>query len=286
MKNRFLCSLLLAFCCLCSSVVSAQTAPAKWVFLGFLISEKVKGCVNNPNTREEGHWLPYDQGYSSAYEALKTSVKAKYNVQYLTIKQVTVKVGEPKVIALIEKTWTCGGKNLSFYDGKDEADIMAKAEADKKMYSEIASYRQIYLLDCPTEIAKQTGKPVAAAGGASWAKATNTDYAGLAANYLYVPKDNGGFTLVRLKNTRPNVVAKITFLLPGNKTQTETIEPNTVLTTRVNATNFSVEVTYEPFKPGDSSFDVIEWTKKKVQDYITEEEGKSKSRTTGIGVRG
>ncbi len=259
---------------------AAQSNTEKWGFHGVRISEKFGNCINDPYTKHESLWLPVDGDYNKKYNAYRDSIKVKYGGRFFMIMPVYVKTGEQRTIALIEKSVRCGAKNFSYYDGKDEADILEKAEKDKIEYKEILSYRIVYKIDCAAvteQLAKERkGANTGISDNTTTAKANTAEkeYDGVIGKYTYVKQAKGNFTQVKLTNKRQDVIANVIFKLPGDKTVNDVIAPNATIQRQINSTDFSVNITFTPVKPGDNSPSVLEMVKKVVKDIITVKDGK------------
>jgi hypothetical protein len=294
MKSKLFYTFLFAFGFFASNTSTAQSLANKWVFHGIKIEEKVRGCVNDPSTRQESVWLPRNAQYDAAYEALRVRMKAKYGDQYFTIQRIFTQAGAQKVIALVEKTWKCGAKHFTFYEGKDQAEITALAEKDKIEYKQIESYRQIYLINCAEEIAKlerqkspaNQKNPEGEISSALTKTVVERNYEGVIAKYTYIEKPDNKFTVVQLRNSKKDVEAHIVINIPGRDPIKHDLPPGYSQVDNIKSTNFSIDVYFTPYKSGDKSPGVIEWVKKKVKDSITIKDRKIITDNIAVGVRG
>jgi hypothetical protein len=121
-----------------------------------LIEEKVKSkdCVNKAYIKYESFWLPKTNQYIELYDAKIKSIKASHPDQGTKEVRFTAVHGKPKIIALVEKKWTCGATNLDFLEGINEADINQQLEKSKKLHGNITSYRIVKAINTDEELTK------------------------------------------------------------------------------------------------------------------------------------
>ncbi|HET9425258.1 MAG TPA: hypothetical protein VFO55_07805 [Gemmatimonadaceae bacterium] len=150
-------------------VAAASTLEAQstgdWEFVGVEISEKV-GCINNPVTKYESHWIARGPGFDAQLADLRAALKAKHSY-YASTTRYTVRPGKPVAIGVVRKTVSCGQwssnerktvYSYKFYFGPDRAAVEEKARNESKQYKEILATEVIDWIDVAGELARRRGQ--------------------------------------------------------------------------------------------------------------------------------
>jgi hypothetical protein len=282
----------------------------QWVFIGVRIVDKV-GCINEPYTQFETHWIVRDESFTKKVEDLCAELKTRYEGRSVSLDMFSSTGNKPKVVALIERKRECNmykdGKkmvsSLIFYSGKDEADIVKQAESEMKTYPEIKGYSIVKQFDFQTEIAVLEKKQTKGTGSSKLVKEEIID--GLKIKYTIVTYTNGKTAaMMQVTNPFKDKLAAVVIAYPQDnnsvgrleegqhfKTIVEVIEPGYTVTKSVQFPISDISVTYEAIKPGQlKTPTMIDRIKQIVKEQVTlDEKGKLKKvKTTphSSGIRG
>lgn len=136
--------------------VPSNNADTKWVFVGYRISEKVKGC--NDRFAKYGYvWIYKDEKFSANLDLLKAEIK-KNHPGVFTLTHMHA-AWQGNAIALVENNNYCISlketvPSYTFFSGKDLDSVKEQAEKNKKNSTDVRSYNFVKVLDFKEETAK------------------------------------------------------------------------------------------------------------------------------------